>query len=322
VVGELGTLYSGPSKTEAEVRFGNLARLSDAGDSMDLIRGSDVRLYCDGVLLKEHLGSSRSRTRNAGRPKRRARIAAQWAEVDRLAGVKVPRKRKANGGLSSRWLVFKGGKRPSRAWAPYVLLSTQPEAGGKTRGAHLYCLIDGSNSGLDQWDACSYDSYDEDAREGFSWWGTQVALDDVPEPYRSSILKRAETCDILAAGGTREASSAYASREERLAAMPSYRKRKANGERYRAFDAGPKHEKARRYTVVDTKISMYVPGLGEFYDGEQYGTDYTDGRRIVITARGNGFSTDGLDFGAEIELADVPARYRRAIETFKRGADR
>jgi len=81
VVGELGTLYSGPSKTEAEVRFGNLARLSDAGDSMDLIRGSDVRLYCDGVLLKEHLGSSRSRTRNAGRPKREPRVLGlTWDE--------------------------------------------------------------------------------------------------------------------------------------------------------------------------------------------------------------------------------------------------
>ena len=218
VVGDLGTLYKGTDRIQAEIRFGNLARASDAHDALALIAGLDVRLYCDGVLLAEHIGYLHSRTANAGRPKRRARIAAQWAEVDRAAGVKVPRaKRKKNGGLPSHWFLFES---MIGDYTHYTLICSVKDPVG---GVHVYAHF--RENRPDGWDTISASQFQRDAREGFAWWGVRVKLDEVPEPYRSRILKKAAEYDRLAAGGARESSSAYASREERLAAMPSYRKR-------------------------------------------------------------------------------------------------
>ena len=224
------------------------------------------------AVINKALAAAR-RTPNAGRPKRRARIAAQWAEVDRAAGVKVPRaKRKRTQNPDLTTLRAEVDEATRRREAAREALNAATYTYTRSGGQH----------------------HAETLRQ-FHDAGTAYRAADAEFKAARRALGHAQD---VAAGRT------------------------PNGERFRAFDAGPKHEKNRRYTVVDTKISMYVPGLGEFYDGEQYGTDYTGGRRIVITARGNGFSTDGLDFGAEIELADVPARYRKALETFKRGSDR
>jgi hypothetical protein len=117
------------------------------------------------------------RTSNAGRPKRRARIAAQWAEVDRAAGVKMPH-RKRNG---ERYRLFesRGNRLNGR---DLMLVDTIAH-----EGYYQILWLGVDDSGRDDVNHTEVRAFDCDFDPADYTFGRELPLDKVPVRFRKYV---------------------------------------------------------------------------------------------------------------------------------------
>ena len=138
----------------------------------------------------------------AGRPKRRARLAAQWAEVDRAAGVKVPRaKRKKNGGLPAGWRLYGGGPFKRRFfYGEYTLVCLRPE-----RGRHLYATFSGGDNPSEWAWLADYRLASEVADGSL---GVEVDFDKAPTSIQTALAEVLATVGLVSVPANRRTPNA------------------------------------------------------------------------------------------------------------------
>jgi len=73
VVGNVGTVYNGPSLDEAEDWYDSYARASEREPNHTRVAGEDVTLFKDGEPVKEHIGLGGLREEWAARGERLGR---------------------------------------------------------------------------------------------------------------------------------------------------------------------------------------------------------------------------------------------------------
>ena len=258
----------------------------------------------------------------AGRPKRRARIAAQWAEVDRAAGVKVPRsKRKKNGGLPAGWRLYGGGPFKRRFfYGEYTLVCLRPE-----RGRHLYATFSGGDNPSEWAWLADYRLASEVADGSL---GVEVDFDKAPTAIQTAIAEVLATVGLVSVPANRRTPNAgRPKREVRVAGLtwdewqeslarqyrtaPGQPYRKRNGGRYRLFESKGRRLHGRDLLLVDTEAHegyYQILWLG-VHDSGHNDVNYTE-----VQAFGNAFDPRDYTLGRELPLDAVPARFHSIVD--------
>jgi hypothetical protein len=221
----------------------------------------------------------------AGRPLRRARIAAQWAEVDRMTSERAAG-RVPNGGLPSVWRLFRVGSRIPKNAATHTLVRVRADK----HGQYVYCVFGGKAPSV--WSNMTKDRLWQMVEDGSGLLGTEVtyAFDDQPTAIQKETLRKIQSYE---SGG-----------HERT-------KNPRNGQRYRVFESLGRPLRGPHLILVDTEAheGFYpILYLGVYDDGSD------DVSHTEVQAVSRNFDPTDYTFGREIPLSKVPARFRKYVK--------